>query len=104
MAQQIHDHFHPTRPMERIDTNGNTPIADGPKEPSIPLREWRQKFGEAMDVLKMRIKASFNSGNGKAVHAAEETANPQGLQNVRKMTKKSAFRSGGYFPGALFNV
>lgn len=104
MAQQIHDHFRPSRSMERIDSNGNTPTTDGPKQPSIPLGEWRQRFGEAMDVLKMRIKARFNSGNGMAVYTVKETAYPQGLQNVRKMTKKSAFRSGGYFLGALFNV
>lgn len=104
MAQQIHDHFHPDRHMKRIDTKNNTPITEGPKKPPIPLGEWRQSFGDAMDVLKMRIKARFNSGNGKAVSTANETANPQGLQNVRNMTKKSAFRSGGYFLGALFNV
>ncbi len=91
--------------MERIDTNGNTPITDGPKGPAVPRMEWGQRFGKAMDVLKMRVKAVFNSGNGMAVfNAANETAGSQGLQNVRKMTKKTALRSGGNFLGALFNM
>ncbi len=105
MAQQRHDHFSPTRYIERIETNDNTPIADGPKRPLIPLWEWRQRFGKAMDVLKMWINAGFYPGYGMTVYiTAKETANPQGLQNVQKMTKKSAFRSGGDFIGALFNV
>ena len=105
MVQKTYDHFHPVRPMKRIDTNGNTPIADGPKMHSIPRREWRHRFGKAMDILKMRIMAGFNSVYGETVgNAVIKTAGPQGLQNVRILTKKTAFRSGGNFIGALFNV
>ncbi len=105
MAQLRHDHFSPTRYMERIVIAGDTSSADGPNWPFIPLREWRQRFGEPMDVLKMRINTGFDSENGITVkNAAKETVNPQGVQNIRKTTKKSAFRSGGNFIGALFNV
>ncbi len=103
MAQQIHDHFSPIRHIKRIDTKSDTSIADGPEMPSILIGEWWQQFGGRADILKMRILASFDSGNGKTI-SAKETANTQGLQDVQKMTKKAAFRSGGDFIGALFNV
>ncbi|MBI5637576.1 MAG: hypothetical protein HZA03_06370 [Nitrospinae bacterium] len=102
--QSIDGHLYPTRPMEGIDAYGNTPIADGPKKPSIPFREWRQRFGKAMDILKMRVKVKLNPENGKAVYeTAPEKAAPQGIQNDHGTTKITAFRSGGNFKGALFN-
>ncbi len=72
--------------------------------PKIPSQQWKERVGDAIDVLKQRVSFIMDPHSGKLVlEPASEMLDPKGVSDFGKVSADNASPDGGYVRGALFH-
>ncbi len=70
----------------------------------IPLQQWKERVGDAIDVLRQRVSFILDPHSGNLVlEPAPDMLDPKGVSDFGKVSVNNASPDGGYVKGALFH-